>query len=116
MIRLALKALGERFHLTLTALANRFHLPAIVLALSLITALSSHAQWHANWIVPPGGDGREYGVYYFRKNIDLAAKPGSFVVHVSADNRYKAFPFTSMTLSIVRVPSSLLKSFSVSNT
>jgi len=59
------------------------------LLLSLFSAFSANAQWHANWIVPDGGDGREYGVYYFRKGIELAAKPASFVVHVSADNRYK---------------------------
>ena len=47
--------------------------------------------WHANWIAMPGEDGRDYGVYYFRKGIELAAKPDHFVVHVSADNRYKLF-------------------------
>ncbi|HEY8780992.1 MAG TPA: alpha-L-rhamnosidase C-terminal domain-containing protein [Mucilaginibacter sp.] len=47
--------------------------------------------WNAYWIVPPDGTGREYGVYYFRKSIDLAVKPSTFVVKVSADNRYKLF-------------------------
>jgi alpha-L-rhamnosidase len=47
--------------------------------------------WHAHWIATPGDDGRGYGVYYFRKSIDLPAKPTTFVVHVSADNRYKLF-------------------------
>ncbi|WEK34973.1 MAG: alpha-L-rhamnosidase C-terminal domain-containing protein [Candidatus Pseudobacter hemicellulosilyticus] len=45
--------------------------------------------WTASWIVPPGEEGRAYGVYYFRKSIELAAKPQRFIVHVSADNRYK---------------------------
>ena len=47
--------------------------------------------WHANWIALPGEDGRGYGVYYFRKSLELTAKPGSFPVYVSADNRYKLF-------------------------
>jgi hypothetical protein len=38
-----------------------------------------------------GDTGTSYGVFYFRKNIDLAAKPAMFIVHVSADNRYKLY-------------------------
>jgi alpha-L-rhamnosidase len=38
-----------------------------------------------------GDTGTSYGVFYFRKNIDLAAKPAMFKVHVSADNRYKLY-------------------------
>jgi alpha-L-rhamnosidase len=49
------------------------------------------ATWHASWIAFPGEQGHDYGVYYFRKRIELAAKPGTFIVHVSADNRYKLF-------------------------
>lgn len=48
-------------------------------------------QWNAKWIAAPNDNGTEYGVYYFRKKIDLPEKPSSFVVHVSADNRYKLF-------------------------
>jgi len=47
--------------------------------------------WHANWIALPGEDGRDYGIYYFRKHISLPTKPDHFVVHVSADNRFKLF-------------------------
>ena len=39
----------------------------------------------------PGAPAFDFGVYHFRRAIDLAAKPGSFVVHVSADNRYQLF-------------------------
>ncbi len=49
------------------------------------------AAWQANWIAMPGETENIYGVYYFRKTIDLTTKPGKFVVHVSADNRYKLF-------------------------
>jgi len=47
--------------------------------------------WNAHWIAAPGDEGREYGVYYFRKSIELAARPTTFMIHVSADNRYKLF-------------------------
>ncbi|MCQ6959831.1 alpha-L-rhamnosidase C-terminal domain-containing protein [Mucilaginibacter aquariorum] len=46
-------------------------------------------QWNAHWIGAPYDAGKDYGVYYFRKSIDLTTKPSTFIVHVSADNRYK---------------------------
>lgn len=39
----------------------------------------------------PGESPTGYGVYLFRKSLALPAKPAAFVVHVSADNRYKLF-------------------------
>ena len=48
-------------------------------------------QWQAQWITVPGAGAKEYGVYQFRKIISLPAKPSTFVVHVSADNRYKLY-------------------------
>jgi alpha-L-rhamnosidase len=47
--------------------------------------------WKAYWIDVPGEPAQEYGVYNFRKEINLSSKPSSFIVHVSADNRYKLF-------------------------
>ncbi|MDB4918295.1 alpha-L-rhamnosidase C-terminal domain-containing protein [Mucilaginibacter sp.] len=47
--------------------------------------------WNAYWINAKNETGRDYGVFYFRKSIDLAAKPTSFMVNVSADNRYKLY-------------------------
>jgi hypothetical protein len=44
--------------------------------------------WSANWITAPDAPAKTYGVYYFRKKISLTEKPDSFIVHVSADNRY----------------------------
>src|ERR1700741_1739096 len=46
------------------------------------------SQWPAKWIASPGAPERDAGVYYFRKEITLAAVPGHFWVHVSADNRF----------------------------
>ena len=48
-------------------------------------------QWQASWIAVPNAPTQDYGVYLFRKTLNLAAKPTSFVVHVSGDNRYKLF-------------------------
>lgn len=47
--------------------------------------------WSASWITCPGVPQRDYGVYHFRKTFSLAAKPAAFLVHVSADNRYRLF-------------------------
>jgi hypothetical protein len=86
--------------------------PGLILVL-IFSFYISHAQilskaltqqpWKAQWITSAGNNNvnqwnaastsslKEYGVYKFRKNIELVAKPSTFVVHVSADNRYKLF-------------------------
>jgi hypothetical protein len=48
--------------------------------------VASH--WPAQWIACPDAPERDAGVYYFRKELKLAAVPGHFWVHVSADNRF----------------------------
>jgi len=60
--------------------------------------------WKALWITGPGEEFniwsaaagipeslKKHEVLKFRKSFDLLSKPASFVVHVSADNRYKLF-------------------------
>jgi alpha-L-rhamnosidase len=47
--------------------------------------------WYADWITHPTADLKGYGVYHFRKVIELPAKPDQYVIHVSADNRYRLF-------------------------
>lgn len=53
--------------------------------------------WNARWIIPPSESNIKtrstdnYGVYHYRKKITLDHIPESFIVHVSADNRYKLF-------------------------
>lgn len=49
------------------------------------------SRWKAIWITVPDEPAKQYGVYMFRKNFDLATKPSSFVVNVSGDNRYKLY-------------------------
>jgi len=47
--------------------------------------------WAASWIAHPTASPYDYGVFHFRKSFDLAEKPASFVIHLSADNRYRFF-------------------------
>ncbi|MFD2572782.1 alpha-L-rhamnosidase C-terminal domain-containing protein [Spirosoma soli] len=78
------------------------HVFALVVGLLLATSLSAqtpsstltdwtNTYWTAKWIVHPTAPARQYGIYHFRKTIDLPQKQTRFVVHVSADNRYRLF-------------------------
>jgi hypothetical protein len=48
-------------------------------------------RWKARWIAPPGVSLKEYGIYHFRRDLNLSQTPEHFVIHVSADNRYQLF-------------------------
>jgi len=45
----------------------------------------------ANWIAPPGVPGDSFTVFHARRSFELASVPPRFVVHVSADNRYRLY-------------------------
>ncbi len=47
--------------------------------------------WTARWLSVPGAPPFDYGVYHFRRTFDLTAAPSTFLVHVTADNRYQLF-------------------------
>lgn len=47
--------------------------------------------WKSRWIFHPAASGTGYGVFHFRKTFKLEEKPERFVIHVSADNRYRWF-------------------------
>jgi len=47
--------------------------------------------WSAGWIAVPETSPKDYGIYYFRKDVELAAKPAKFVVYVTGDTRYKLY-------------------------
>jgi alpha-L-rhamnosidase len=47
--------------------------------------------WSANWIACPRAPQREFGVYFFRKTINLPTVPNHFVIHASGDNRYQLY-------------------------
>lgn len=75
----------------------------IVSLLSLFTVLAPKAQtvpvnpqllqgpWPAHWITCPDIQAKAYGVFHFRKTIEVAQVPAHFIIHVSADNRYHLF-------------------------
>jgi len=48
-------------------------------------------KWNAQWITANSGSTHEYGVHHFRKQFLLASVPDSFVINVSADQRYELF-------------------------
>ena len=52
--------------------------------------LKTH-QWEASWVSVPDASPYEYGVYHFRNELNISEIPERFVIHVSADNRYKLF-------------------------
>lgn len=54
-------------------------------------ALLLTGKWDANWISCPEVSLYDYGVYHFRKSFELEGKPESFVINISADNRYRLF-------------------------
>jgi len=47
-------------------------------------------RWEALWIAPQE-EGTRYGIYHFRRKFSLANQPTRFVIHLSADNRYRLF-------------------------
>ncbi|MCU0356320.1 MAG: alpha-L-rhamnosidase N-terminal domain-containing protein, partial [Cyclobacteriaceae bacterium] len=84
----------------------RLHTILLASLVSLYVAAQHPASelkpWKAQWITGPGSalnlwsgvypnELKEYAVFKFRKNFSLEAKPASFVIHVSADNRYKLY-------------------------
>ena len=74
-------------------------LKKFTLLLFISFSLVAHSQtpdllskpWKAHWINVPNESLHDYGVYQFRKTFTLTTKPASFIVNVSADNRYKLF-------------------------
>ena len=47
--------------------------------------------WKARWVANPDISGIEFSVSHFRKSFQLDQQPATFIVHVSADNRYRLF-------------------------
>jgi alpha-L-rhamnosidase len=68
---------------------------ALVLLLVLRAGAANSVEiaeaWTARWISLSEAPAFDYGVYHFRRSFDLAEPPRSFVVHVTADNRYELF-------------------------
>ena len=53
----------------------------------------------ASWIAPPGMPGDSAVVFHARRTFDLASRPDRFIVHVSADNRYRLYVNGEQVLS-----------------
>jgi alpha-L-rhamnosidase len=71
---------------------------ALALAFGCLTAKPARAQGEALprvpralWIAPPGVPGDSFVVFHARRTFELSTTPRHFVVHVSADNRYRLF-------------------------
>lgn len=54
-------------------------------------SITHKGSWNASWVSCPGTAVREYGVYHFRKTVNIPNPGSNFIVHVSADNRYRLF-------------------------
>jgi len=82
-----------------------FHCDAMVrniLLLLMISCLCASAQqsrsadvrsdqFSAVWIAAPQVNLNNYGVFHFRKSVQLTVLPEQFIVRVSADNRYQLY-------------------------
>ncbi|MGL6269132.1 MAG: alpha-L-rhamnosidase N-terminal domain-containing protein, partial [Chitinophagaceae bacterium] len=53
--------------------------------------LSQRSPDSSHWITHPNADVHAYGVFHFRKKLILDKKPDAFIIHVSADQRYRLY-------------------------
>lgn len=54
-------------------------------------SITRKGNWNASWITCPGIAGRDYGVYHFRKTVNISGPTPKFIIHVTGDNRYRLF-------------------------
>lgn len=50
-----------------------------------------NGRWKAKWVSVPDEPANVFGIYHFRKSFDVGEIPSKFIVHASADNRYKLY-------------------------
>lgn len=81
--------LGALFQISMVAPAQLIRLKGIQQELIDSTLYSD--LWTAHWISVPEAENNDYGVYHFRKMFLLDQVPDRYIVHVSADNRYKLY-------------------------
>lgn len=55
------------------------------------TNLNQSNEDNASWVNVPDTEAKDAGLYLFRKKINLESVPSDFIVHISADNKYKLF-------------------------
>jgi len=66
-------------------------LPFFVAAQTTLPADAPHREWKAFWVTHPTAPLREPMVFHFRRSLDLQSVPASYIVRVSADNRFILF-------------------------
>lgn len=76
----------------------RFLLPCLLMAFISPASFSQSInpellsrQWQGQWIAAPDLEKGELNVSHYRRSFSLGSKPASFVIHISADARYKLF-------------------------
>ncbi|HEY2466406.1 MAG TPA: alpha-L-rhamnosidase C-terminal domain-containing protein [Terracidiphilus sp.] len=62
--------------------------PLPLFAQSTLQADAPHHEWKASWITHPTAPLREPLVLHFRRNLELPSVPTTYLVRVSADNRF----------------------------
>ena len=67
------------------------HLLLVAFALKAANPELLTRAWSAHWISVPDTSPFDYGVYHFRRTFDLPSAPQHFLIHVTADNRYKLY-------------------------
>jgi len=63
----------------------------VLIFLLTVSSFAQDVKWTAHWIMHPTAEPQAQAVVLFRKNFELPAKPGKFVIHLSADNHYRLF-------------------------
>jgi alpha-L-rhamnosidase len=57
----------------------------------LVPGVRGLIAWPAEWLRHPDGSRQDFGIFHFRKPFNLTTRPDSFIIHVSADNRYRLY-------------------------
>jgi len=58
-----------------------------------------HRFWNARWIAHPSAMPNAFGVFHFRREVNIDKAPQQFIVHVSGDNLYRLYVNGSMVCS-----------------
>lgn len=79
-----------RFTVALTLFFQALFCVAQELNVTVPTYVRSE-KWNASWIVDPEVPVSEYSLTLYRRTFELAEQPDSFIIHITADNRYRLF-------------------------
>ena len=93
---LSMRILMFLFFISVKSIAQQTSKPnsGTIISAQQVTAINPELlrkPWTAKWISYPNHSNTDFGVYLFRKEITINTRPDKFIVHVSADNRYKLY-------------------------